>query len=78
VSPKLPVLTGSELIAVLEAKGWYVARVKGSHHVMRHPDIPDAIPVPVHGKTPLKRGTLAGILRNAGIDRAELQRLLGR
>jgi predicted RNA binding protein YcfA (HicA-like mRNA interferase family) len=78
VSPKLPALTGAELIAVLESQGWYVARVKGSHHVMRHPEIPDAIPVPVHGKTPLKRGTLSGILRNAGIDRDELVQLLGR
>jgi len=78
VSPKLPALIGAEVIAVLETQGWYVARVKGSHHVMRHPEIPDAIPVPVHGKTPLKRGTLAGILRNAGIDREELQRLLDR
>ena len=51
--------------------------MKGSHHVMGHAEIPDAIPVLVHGKTPLKRGTLAGILRNAGIDREELQRLLG-
>lgn len=78
MSPKLPALTGAELIAILEQQGWYVARVKGSHHVMRHPEILDAIPVPVHGKTPLRRGTLVGILRNAGIDRDELQRLLGR
>jgi predicted RNA binding protein YcfA (HicA-like mRNA interferase family) len=78
VSPKLPALTGVELIRVLEARGWYVARVRGSHHVMRHPEIADAIPVPVHGKTPLKRGTLGAILRNAGISREELQRLLGR
>ncbi len=78
MSSKLPALTGAELIAELESQGWYLARVKGSHHVMRHPNIPDAIPVPVHRKRPLKRGTLAGILRNAGIDREELLRLLGR
>ena len=75
MSPKLPALSGAELIAVLESQGWYVARVKGSHHVMRHANIPDAIPVPVHGKGPLKRGTLAGIMRSAGIDREELRRL---
>ncbi len=47
MSPKLPALTGAELIAVLERNGWYVARVKGSHHVMRHAEIPNAIPVRV-------------------------------
>ena len=31
LSPKLPALSGAELIAVLESQGWYVARVKGSH-----------------------------------------------
>jgi predicted RNA binding protein YcfA (HicA-like mRNA interferase family) len=44
---------------------------------MRHPEVPDAIPVPVHGKTALKRWRLAAILRNTGLDRNELQRLLG-
>ena len=44
MSRKLPALSGAELIAVLEAKGWYVARVRGSHQVMRHSEIPDATP----------------------------------
>lgn len=39
-------------------------RIRGSHHILRHPTIPDALPVPVHGK----RGTLGNILRTAGIQ----------
>jgi predicted RNA binding protein YcfA (HicA-like mRNA interferase family) len=71
VSPKLPAVSGKQVIAALEKEGWYVKRVRGSHHVLRHPDIPDAIPVPVHGSRPIKRGTLASILRAAGISRDE-------
>ncbi len=51
-------------------------RIRGSHHILRHRAIPDAIPVPVHGNRPIKRETLGNILRTAGISREELQRLL--
>jgi predicted RNA binding protein YcfA (HicA-like mRNA interferase family) len=76
VSRKLPAATGNELIAALAARGWYVKRVRGSHHILRHPTIPDAIPVPVHGSRPIKRGTLLNILRTAGVSRDEFVRLL--
>jgi predicted RNA binding protein YcfA (HicA-like mRNA interferase family) len=76
VSSKLPAVNGKQVIAALEKEGWYVKRVRGSHHVLRHPTIPDAIPVPVHGNRPLKRGTLASILRTVGIDREKFARLL--
>lgn len=76
MSPKLPAVSGKQVIVALEKKGWYVKRVRGSHHVLRHPSIPDAIPVPVHGSRPLKRGTLASILRTAGLSRDTFARLL--
>jgi predicted RNA binding protein YcfA (HicA-like mRNA interferase family) len=49
--------------------------IRGSHHILRHPTIPDAIPVPVHGNQPIKKGTLGNILRTAGISREEFNRL---
>ena len=76
MSPKLPAISGKQVIATLEKEGWYVKRVRGSHHVLRHPSIPDAIPVPVHGNREIKRGTLASILRAAGISRDEFGKLL--
>ncbi|HET8956395.1 MAG TPA: type II toxin-antitoxin system HicA family toxin [Solirubrobacterales bacterium] len=76
MSPKLPAVSGKQVIAALEKDGWYVKRVRGSHHVLRHPDIPDAIPVPVHGNRPIKRGTLSSILRAVGISRDEFAKLL--
>lgn len=50
-------------------------RIRGSHHILRHPSIPDAIPVPVHGNQPIKKGTLGNILRTAGISREDFNRL---
>ena len=43
---------------------------------MRHPSVPDAIPVPVHRNQSIKRGALGNILRTAGISREEFNRLL--
>ncbi|MDA8075786.1 MAG: type II toxin-antitoxin system HicA family toxin [Actinomycetota bacterium] len=47
---------------------------RGSHVRLRHPTWPVPLVVPLHRE--LKRGTLAGILRDAGIDAEELRRLL--
>ncbi len=71
-----PAISGKQLVKVLERQGWYVKRVRGSHHIMRHPSISDAIPVPVHGNQSIKRGTLGNILRTARISRDDLDRLL--
>lgn len=76
MSAKLPAVGGKQVIRALEKKGWYLKRVRGSHHVLRHPSISEAIPVPVHGNRAIKRGTLANILRTAGISREEFGRLL--
>jgi predicted RNA binding protein YcfA (HicA-like mRNA interferase family) len=69
-------VTGKELVKALEGQGWFIKRIRGSHHIMRHPDIPDALPIPVHGNQAIKKGTLANILRTAGISREQLNRLL--
>jgi predicted RNA binding protein YcfA (HicA-like mRNA interferase family) len=71
-----PAVAGKQLVKILEGQGWYVKRVRGSHHILRHPNIPDAIPVPVHGNQPIKKGTLANILRTARISREQFNGLL--
>lgn len=73
---QLPAVSGKQLLKVLEGEGWYVKRIRGSHHILRHPTIPDALPVPIHGNRPIKRGTLGNVLRTAGISRDDFQRLL--
>jgi len=76
VSADFPAVNGKQVVKALEAEGWYVKRIRGSHHIMRHPTVPDAVPVPVHGNRSLKQGTLTNILRTAGLSRADLSRLL--
>ncbi len=46
--------------------GWYIDRIKGSHHQLRHPAKPGAVTVP-HPKKDLKPGTLRSIEKQAGI-----------
>ncbi|MGH2864148.1 MAG: type II toxin-antitoxin system HicA family toxin [Solirubrobacteraceae bacterium] len=74
MSERLPVVSGAQLIRALEQLGWQVARQRGSHVRLRHPDRSTFLVVPLHRE--LRRGTLSGILRDADLDRDELRRLL--
>jgi predicted RNA binding protein YcfA (HicA-like mRNA interferase family) len=65
--PKLPVLSGSEVIRRLERLGFEQVRQRGSHVVCRRGDA--GCVVPLHKE--LKTGTLAGILRQAGLTQDE-------
>ena len=48
MSSDLPAVSGKQVIKALEQRGWYVKRIKGSHHALRHPTVPDTVVVPVH------------------------------
>ena len=74
MSERLPVVSGQQLIAALEKLGWAVVRQRGSNVRLKHPARSTPLVVPLHRE--LQRGTLAGILRDAGIDREDLRRLL--
>lgn len=75
MSERLPAVKAKELIRALERVGWQLDRIRGSHHVMVHVEQRRALTVPVHNRE-LKAGTLAAILRSAGITREELRQLL--
>jgi predicted RNA binding protein YcfA (HicA-like mRNA interferase family) len=74
VSDGLPVVSGQRLVKALERDGWTVARQRGSHVRMKHPERRIALTVPLHRE--LKRGTLSGILSDAGLDADRLRELL--
>jgi predicted RNA binding protein YcfA (HicA-like mRNA interferase family) len=74
VSPRLPVVSGQQLVKALERAGWEVARQRGSHVRLHHPDRRIFLTVPLHRE--LKRGTLSGILGDAGLDGDDLRDLL--
>lgn len=75
MSKRLPAIRPRQLVRVLERCGWRSARTKGSHQHFTHPDKPYVISVPMHARD-IKRGTLAGILADAGITRDEFLRLV--
>jgi mRNA interferase HicA len=73
--PKLPALTDQKVIRILKKKGFVLDRVKGSHHLFYHPETKRRVTVPVHGRD-LPTGTLLEILKQAGIEREEIEDLL--
>lgn len=64
--PKFPVLRPRELVRVLKKLGFLEKRQKGSHLIMVHDAKNKQITIPIHNK-PLKKGTLAAILRQGEI-----------
>jgi predicted RNA binding protein YcfA (HicA-like mRNA interferase family) len=55
-----------ELLRMLEKEGWVVRAVRGSHHVLEHPERPGHLTVP-HPKKDLGKGLVAKLLRQAGL-----------
>jgi predicted RNA binding protein YcfA (HicA-like mRNA interferase family) len=74
LSGRLPVVSGDEMISALGKLGSVVARQRGSHVRLRHPERAVPLVAPLHRE--LQRGAPAGILRDAGVDADELRRLL--
>ncbi|MPZ68023.1 MAG: addiction module toxin, HicA family [Actinobacteria bacterium] len=56
-----------EVIRLLRADGWAIDRQIGSHRQYRHPDKPGTVTVAGKLGADLKKGTLASILRQAGL-----------
>ena len=75
---RLPRVTGKALIQLLQKEGYRLSHVRGSHHYLRKPDVASLVVIPVHGNRQLPVGTLISILRQAGIEPADFEKLLGR
>lgn len=65
--PKLPRVSGPEALKALQKLGFEKVRQSGSHVIARRGSKGSV--VPMHGE--LKTGTLAGLLRQAGISPEE-------
>jgi predicted RNA binding protein YcfA (HicA-like mRNA interferase family) len=73
VSPKrLPIVSGARVVRALEKDGFDVIGTKGSHCKRRRG--PRTVIVPLHNE--VRPGTLASILRAAGISADRLRELL--
>ena len=74
--PKLPHLSGKEVVKALSKVGFAPVRQKGSHLILvKHfPDGEKALVVPMHHEVDI--GTLIEIIRQAGLKREEFMALL--
>jgi predicted RNA binding protein YcfA (HicA-like mRNA interferase family) len=75
MTPKLPRVTGKELLAALGKLGFQVIRVRGSHHLVRHGDGRTTV-VPVHPGETIGPGLLNAILRDVDLTREQLRERL--
>jgi predicted RNA binding protein YcfA (HicA-like mRNA interferase family) len=72
----LPAVTGAHLVKALQAAGFELTSIRGSHHRLKHPD-GRATTVPVHAGKDVPKGTLRSVLRDASLSAEDLRRLLG-
>jgi len=74
--PRLPRVSARELVRALEKEGFVFSRAKGGHRVYCHPATGKRVTVPYHAGRVIPPGTLANILREAGVTRDDLLELL--
>jgi predicted RNA binding protein YcfA (HicA-like mRNA interferase family) len=65
-------VSGKRMNALLEERGWTLARVTGSHHIFTRQGSTLRITVPVHANRDLKTGLQRAIMKLAGISEEEL------
>ena len=68
--PKLPVLSGKDVVRALERLDFELGRQRGSHVIMQRKSV--GCVVPLHKE--IKSGTLAGIIRQAQLTQNEFLR----
>ena len=65
-------VSGKRFCRVLEAHGWQLNRVNGSHHIYTKAGVAVRISVPVHADRALKVGLQRHLMRLADIGEADL------
>ena len=77
MNERLPALRARDVVRALERAGFAISRTSGSHCRLIHTTEPARkITVPLHGSIDLKKGTLRGIIAQAGLTVAEFLALL--
>ena len=71
--PNYPVISGAEAIRALQRLGFIIMRQKGSHVILRRGS--QGCVIPNHRE--LKIGTLAGLIKQAGVSADEFINALG-
>ena len=69
--PKLPILSGNDVVKILIKLGYSNIRTSGDHAILKkeNREGKSVIPVPLHRE--LAIGTLKSIIKQAGLEREE-------
>ncbi|MFM0201013.1 type II toxin-antitoxin system HicA family toxin [Paraburkholderia fungorum] len=59
-------MNSAEVVKLIQADGWRLIRISGSHHPFRHAVKAGLVTIP-HPKKDLPPGTLNSILKQAGL-----------
>lgn len=59
---------GHVVVRTFQNAGWHVTRRKGSHVVMEKGGHEATLSIPVHKGKDVKRGTLRGLIKDAGMN----------
>ena len=73
--PKLSIVTPKKLLKILKKRGFQLDRTTGSHFIFYNKIDKKRITIPFHRKE-LPKGTIMSILKETGITKEELLRLL--
>jgi predicted RNA binding protein YcfA (HicA-like mRNA interferase family) len=65
-------VSGRELARLVQARGWKLARIHGSHHVFTMEGRRERLVIPVHGNRPLKTGLLRALMKIARLSESDL------
>ncbi|WP_019504335.1 type II toxin-antitoxin system HicA family toxin [Pleurocapsa sp. PCC 7319] len=73
---KVPSLSYKKILAALQRDGWIVVRQRGSHIRLEKKLLDETLKITVPAHKPVKRSTLAKILKQAKIDLDSFLKLL--
>ena len=65
-------VSGFELAKAVQARGWKLARIHGSHHIFTMAGRRERIVTPIHGNRPLKIGLLRALMKIAELEEKNL------
>ena len=65
-------VSGKQMCRVLERNGWYLDRIRSSHHIYKKTGHAASLSVPVHGNKTLKAGLQRGLMKQAGLSEKDL------
>ena len=73
--PKLPILSGLDIVKIFAKIGYKFDHQTGSHLILRHKEYPHRrLTIPNHKEVSI--GTLRAIIREAGLSREEFLKLI--